>query len=100
MVCGPGEVRLCSQARKRCRQLTSRRSRQALRWHNVAVMTTARTHPHTRDELPPPSVEEVADGVYAYIQPDGTWFINNCGFVTGTDQTVVIDATSIGRSQT
>lgn len=57
-------------------------------------MTTTHAHPHTRDELPPPSVEEVAEGVYAYIQPDGTWFINNCGFVTGADQTVVIDSTS------
>lgn len=51
-------------------------------------------HDHSAETLPPPRVEEVAEGVYAYIQPDGTWFINNCGFVTGSDQTVVIDATS------
>jgi len=53
------------------------------------------THTHGSDtELPPPYVEEVAAGVYAYIQPDGTWFINNCGFITGADDTIVIDATS------
>lgn len=45
-------------------------------------------------ELAPPEVDEVAAGVFAYVQPDGTWFINNCGFVTGSDATVVIDATS------
>ncbi|MEM7091497.1 MAG: MBL fold metallo-hydrolase [Actinomycetota bacterium] len=50
-------------------------------------------HTHTH-ELPPPAVEDVADGVYAYIQADGTWFINNCGFVAGHDQTLLIDATS------
>ena len=26
---------------------------------------------------------EVADGVFGYIQPDGSWFINNTGFVAG-----------------
>lgn len=49
---------------------------------------------HDHGTLPPPFTEEVAPGVYAYIQPDGTWFINNCGFVVGDDQVVVIDATS------
>lgn len=56
-------------------------------------MTTA-SHAHDVAELPPPSVEQVADGVWAYVQPDGTWFINNCGFVSDRGQTVVIDATS------
>ena len=31
--------------------------------------------------LDPPRVQEVSDGVFAYIQPDGTWFINNTGFL-------------------
>lgn len=57
-------------------------------------MTTTHAHAHGETELPPPSVEQVAPDVYAYIQPDGTWFINNCGFVVGDDQVVVIDATS------
>src|SRR2546430_10792649 len=26
-----------------------------------------------------PETREVADGVWAYIQPDGTWWINNTG---------------------
>jgi cyclase len=37
---------------------------------------------------------EVADGVYAYMQPDGSWFLNNTGFVVGRRTVVAIDATS------
>src|SRR6185437_12300913 len=33
--------------------------------------------------LPPPRAEEVSDGVYAYIQDDGSWWINNTGFIIG-----------------
>jgi cyclase len=33
--------------------------------------------------MPSPRVEEVSDGVYAYIQPDGSWYINNTGFLAG-----------------
>src|SRR5215469_8460097 len=29
----------------------------------------------------PPEVQEVSPGVYAYVQPDGTWWINNTGFL-------------------
>jgi cyclase len=38
--------------------------------------------------------ERVAEGVYAYLQPDGSWWINNCGFLDGGDHTVVIDTCS------
>lgn len=41
-----------------------------------------------------PQLEEVAPGVYSYVQPDGTWFINNTGFIVGTDSVISIDATS------
>jgi cyclase len=46
---------------------------------------------HTADELPPPTVEEVSPGIYAYIQLDGTWGLNNTGFLTGGDAVSVID---------
>jgi hypothetical protein len=39
-----------------------------------------------------PSVQEVAPDVYAYIQPDGSWWINNTGFIVGSDATVSIDS--------
>ena len=41
--------------------------------------------------LPPPRTELVAEGVYAYIQPDGSWFINNAGFVAGRSAVLSID---------
>jgi cyclase len=55
----------------------------------------AHDHSHSDGgQLPPPILEEVSDGIYSYVQPDGTWFINNTGFVVGSDRVVVIDATS------
>lgn len=49
----------------------------------------------TRPDRPspgPPRTEEVADGVYAYIQPDGSWFLNNTGFLVGRHTVAGIDA--------
>jgi cyclase len=40
---------------------------------------------------------EVADHVFAYIQPDGSWWINNTGFVVGERSVVSIDACSTQR---
>ena len=34
---------------------------------------------------------EVSDGVFAYIQPDGSWWINNAGFLVGKRGVVSID---------
>ncbi|MGH3758073.1 MBL fold metallo-hydrolase [Actinophytocola sp.] len=45
----------------------------------------------------PPRVEEVSDGVFAYLQPDGTWWINNTGFLAGTRGVVSVDACSTER---
>ncbi|HEY2689792.1 MAG TPA: MBL fold metallo-hydrolase [Streptosporangiaceae bacterium] len=51
--------------------------------------------------MPPPGVsiadarlQEVGDGVFAYVQPDGTWWINNTGFLTGPQGVISIDACS------
>ena len=35
---------------------------------------------------------EVSEDVYAYVQPDGSWWINNTGFVVGSDGVISIDA--------
>ena len=45
----------------------------------------------------PPETIAVSDGVYAYIQPDGTWWINNTGFLTGPQGVISIDACSTRR---
>jgi cyclase len=53
---------------------------------------------------PPPGVsiadavlQQVADGVYAYVQPDGTWWINNTGFLAGPQGVISIDSCSTER---
>jgi len=40
---------------------------------------------------------EVAEHVYAYVQPDGSWYVNNAGFVVGRSSVVAIDASSTQR---
>ena len=44
-----------------------------------------------------PEVHQVADGVYAYVQPDGTWWINNTGFLVGPQGVISIDACATER---
>ncbi|UUU36941.1 MBL fold metallo-hydrolase [Streptomyces sp. CA-210063] len=36
-------------------------------------------------------MHEVAEHVYAYIQPDGGWCLNNAGLITGGDRPALID---------
>jgi cyclase len=52
---------------------------------------------HSPDALGPASTIEVADGVFAFVQPDGSWWINNAGFVVGDGEVVAIDASSTQR---
>lgn len=52
---------------------------------------------HDHPELGPAQLVEVADRVYAYVQPDGSWYINNTGFVVGPDSVISIDACSTER---
>jgi cyclase len=49
---------------------------------------------HDHPELGPGVATEVSDGVYAYIQPDGSWWINNTGFLVGRHGVISIDACS------
>jgi cyclase len=44
-----------------------------------------------------PEVQEVSPGVYAYVQPDGTWWINNTGFLVGPQGVISIDSCSTER---
>jgi glyoxylase-like metal-dependent hydrolase (beta-lactamase superfamily II) len=48
-------------------------------------------------ELPDPELVQVAPGVHAYVQPDGSWMVNNTGIVSGTGgapRHVLVDMTS------
>ncbi|MFF1451669.1 MBL fold metallo-hydrolase [Streptomyces sp. NPDC058274] len=41
--------------------------------------------------LTPPSLEPLADDVYAYVQPGGGWCVNNAGLVVGAERVVLVD---------
>lgn len=55
-------------------------------------MTTATSQPTT--DAPGIELIEVAPDVYAYVQDDGSWWINNAGFVVGHDGVILIDTCS------
>jgi cyclase len=49
---------------------------------------------HARCQNAAPSsarLHQLADGVHAWVQPDGSWWINNAGAVSGADGTIIID---------
>ncbi len=48
-------------------------------------------------QLGPPETVEVAEGIFAYVQPDGSWWINNTGFLVDTDRVVAVDTCSTER---
>ncbi|MGI5328105.1 MBL fold metallo-hydrolase [Actinomadura nitritigenes] len=50
-----------------------------------------------RDGPGEPRLEEVSDGVFAYLQPDGTWWINNTGFLAAERGVISVDACSTER---
>lgn len=55
---------------------------------------------NSRTEHQPPGparVTEVSENIYAYIQPDGSWWINNTGFLVGRRGVVSVDACSTER---
>jgi cyclase len=59
------------------------------------ISVTSTTHDITTPGRP--RVGEVSDGIYAYHQPDGTWWINNTGFLVGNKGVVSVDACSTER---
>jgi cyclase len=44
-----------------------------------------------------PELREVCEDVYAYLQPDGSWFLNNTGFLVSSTGVISVDATSTER---
>ncbi|GGT68480.1 MULTISPECIES: MBL fold metallo-hydrolase [Streptomyces] len=38
-----------------------------------------------------PELTEVADGVFAYVQPDGGWCLNNAGLILSGDRAALVD---------
>jgi cyclase len=55
-------------------------------------MSEPNAHAHSSGASPSAArLHELVEGVFAWVQPDGTWWINNCGAVSGSDGTVIID---------
>ena len=49
-------------------------------------------HAHSNDTLASAAqLHELVEGVFAWVQPDGTWWINNSGAISGDDGTIIID---------
>jgi cyclase len=40
---------------------------------------------------------QISEGIYAYLQPDGSWYINNTGFLVSGTGVISIDAASTER---
>jgi cyclase len=49
------------------------------------------TDTHDRDKMPGPSLEEVVDKVYAFVQLDGSWGLNNAGILVGERGLTLVD---------
>lgn len=50
--------------------------------------------PQAPERAPAPQLVEVGPGVWAYLQPNGSWYLNNSAFLTGRDGVVLVDTTS------
>ena len=55
-------------------------------------MSSQTRRPDVGRLTPPTAAQEISDGIYAYIQPDGSWWINNTGFLVGRRGVVSVDA--------
>lgn len=51
----------------------------------------------SRDQLPEPDLVEAAPGVFAYVQHDGSWCLNNPAFIAAAEGVVAIDACATER---
>lgn len=50
-------------------------------------------HLHNHSEvMPEPQVKEVGPGIYAYVQLDGSWGLNNPAFIVGAEAVTLIDS--------
>ena len=57
-------------------------------------MSSQARRPDVGRLTPPTAAQEISDGIYAYIQPDGSWWINNTGFLVGRRGVVSVDSCS------
>jgi cyclase len=61
---------------------------------------TSASAPGAVEDMPPsrePYTEKIAEGVHAYVQPDGGWCLNNAGWVSDGDSTLLVDTAATLR---
>ncbi|NJP78184.1 MBL fold metallo-hydrolase, partial [Streptomyces sp. AA8] len=46
---------------------------------------------NTRNTQDTPRLQEVAENVHAYIQPDGGWCLNNAGLIVAGNRSALVD---------
>ncbi len=44
--------------------------------------------------MPAPRLQEIADGIHVYLQPDGSWCLSNAGVLVGPGSVLLIDTAS------
>ena len=55
-------------------------------------MSSVHLQPHSRaGEAPTPQVKEVSPGIFAYVQLDGSWGLNNPTFLLGRKGVTLVD---------
>src|SRR5580698_9790680 len=42
-------------------------------------------------------IQQISEGLYAYLQPDGSWYLNNTGFLVSATGVISIDTSSTER---
>ena len=47
--------------------------------------------------MSPGEIQQVSEDIYAYLQPDGSWFVNNTGFLVNGSGVISVDTTSTER---
>ena len=55
-------------------------------------MTRTHTPVPAHQPTDPPRTEQLAHGIYAFVQPDGGWFVNNSGIIVADDSIILIDS--------
>lgn len=55
------------------------------------MTTPHQHHDHDHPDIPDPELVQVADGIWAWVQLDGSWGLNNCGVFVGADGVTAVD---------
>lgn len=78
-------------------ELSTKDRQPTFTWKPDTVSRSSRTNHRTGTALAPGRAEQIADRIYAFVQPDGSWMINNSGFVVGRSAVSCVDSCATER---